>query len=229
MKFQTLKIVEIPLVQGRWRSNLQTRCRLPLAMCLPSFIAITKTDLEISETKCYFRPLKWPPFPDVKVLWGRIRRKGALTPSNVPTKFCWNNQNTLRKSAKMWFQTFKMAAIYQGQGRLMLNSRGRCPLPLSMSLLSFGGLNKIDLDKSAKMWFQTLELAAIWQGHDRLRSNSRTRCPLTLAMSPPSFVGITKIHWKKSAKCYFRPLKWLQFPKIKVVWGQIPRKGVPQP
>ena len=30
-----------------------------------------------------------------------------LTPSNVPPKFRWINQNKFEKRAKMWFQTFK--------------------------------------------------------------------------------------------------------------------------
>ena len=46
--------------------------------------------------------------------------KALLTPSNVPTKLYWNNQNRVwRKVQKFQFHTLKMATISQGQGRLM--------------------------------------------------------------------------------------------------------------
>ena len=40
---------------------------------------------------CNFRPLKWPPFPEVTV---------PLTPSNVATKFRLNNQNRFGEKFK---------------------------------------------------------------------------------------------------------------------------------
>ena len=45
----------------------------------------------------------------------------------------------------MQFQTLKMAAISEGQGRLRSNSRTRCLLPLVKPLPSFVEISKIDL------------------------------------------------------------------------------------
>ena len=50
--------------------------------------------------ECDFRPKKWLSFPVVKVVYGQIRRQGALTHSNVPTKFRWNNQTRLGEKRK---------------------------------------------------------------------------------------------------------------------------------
>ena len=40
---------------------------IPLVMSLPSFVGITETDLEKMQ-KCNFKPLKWLPVPEVKVV-----------------------------------------------------------------------------------------------------------------------------------------------------------------
>ena len=78
--------------------------------------------------------------------------KVPLTSSNVPTMFFVGITRTeLEKSAKMQFQTLKMAAISQVQGRLRSNSQIICPLPLAISLPSFIGITKIDWEISAKM------------------------------------------------------------------------------
>ena len=50
--------------------------------------------------KSNFWPLKLPPFPEVKVVWCQIPRQGAPYHSDVPTKFCWNNQFRLGENAK---------------------------------------------------------------------------------------------------------------------------------
>ena len=47
----------------------------------------------ISDPKCNFRPLKWPPFPEIEVVWIKFTDKVPLTPSIVPAKFHCNTQN----------------------------------------------------------------------------------------------------------------------------------------
>ena len=114
--------------------------------------------------KCYCRPLKWP-----AIFRGQgcprsnlyTRCPLPLTPSNVPTKFHWNNQNRFGEKCKNAISHPKMATIPRGQYRLKSNSRTRYPLPLVMSLPSFVRISKIDLEKSAKMWFFRFKIGAV--------------------------------------------------------------------
>ena len=99
-------------------------------MSLTSFIGIAKIELR-NVKKCYFRPLNWLPFPEVRVTWGQIRGQGAPYPY---LSFVEITKTQLEKSANMWFKTLEMAAIVQGQSRLRLNLRTRCPLPSAKSL-----------------------------------------------------------------------------------------------
>ena len=49
----------------------------------------------------HLRPLKWPSFPEeVKGVEIKFMDKVPLTPSNVPSKFDWNNQNRFGKKCK---------------------------------------------------------------------------------------------------------------------------------
>ena len=59
----------------------------------------------------------------------------------------------LVESAKMWFQTLKMAIVSRRKGHLRSFSRTSCPLPLPMSLPSSVQITRIDWEKSANMWF----------------------------------------------------------------------------
>ena len=50
--------------------------------------------------KCNFRPLKWPIIAGSRSFEVKCTDKVPLNPSNVPTKFRWNNQNTDGKQCK---------------------------------------------------------------------------------------------------------------------------------
>ena len=97
-----LKMATISRGQVRLRSNSRTRCLLHLAMshqfssqkgCLRSNSQkkVPHTHSNVSTKfhwnnrkrlgeKSDFRPLKWPPIPKVKVVWGQIYRQGAPYP-----------------------------------------------------------------------------------------------------------------------------------------------------
>ena len=91
--FQTLKMATISRGQGPLRSNSRTRCPLPLAMSLPSSVGMTKIDWEKSAKK-WFQTLKnGHHFLKSRLFDVKFADKVPLTPSDVPTKFCFNNQN----------------------------------------------------------------------------------------------------------------------------------------
>ena len=92
------------LVQKKWKIQFQTlgeshlksysrtRCHIPTAMSLPSLVGITIKNLEKSE-KCYFRPVNGRHFPQSRSFEVKFADIVPLTPSNVPAKFCSNNQS----------------------------------------------------------------------------------------------------------------------------------------
>ena len=114
------------------------RCLLPPAMSLQSFARITKTHLEKSAKMC-FQTFKMTAISrGQRRLRSNLWTKCLLTLAmSLPIKLCWINQNRLEKSAKMWLQTLKMAAITRGRGRLRSNSQTKWSLPLAMSLVPF--------------------------------------------------------------------------------------------
>ena len=57
-KCTNFKMATFSRGRGRWRSNSRTRCLLPLAMCLPTFVGITRLDLENS-AKVLFQTLNY--------------------------------------------------------------------------------------------------------------------------------------------------------------------------
>ena len=124
---------------GCLTSNLRTRCLLRLAMPLPTFDGITKINLEIS-AKMLFQILKMATICRGQ---GRLRSTSWTrchsTPSNVPTKFCWNNQNRIGEKCKNTISDPK-------NGRHFPRS-----LPLEMSLPTSVAITKIYWEKSAKM------------------------------------------------------------------------------
>ena len=187
-------------------------------MSLPSFVAITKIDLEKS-TKMQFQTCKMATISPRSRSFDNFPRsrsftdKVPLTPSNVPTKFHWKN------SVKMQFQTRKNNCSF-GRSRSF-----EVPFADNVSLTtsnvwesppSFIGIAKTDLEKCAKMLFQILKLATISPRSRSFEVNFMDNVPLTPAMSLPSFIGISKIEFEKCVKSYFRPLKWLPFPEVKV-------------
>ena len=140
--------------------------------------------------KCNFRPENGRHFPGSKSFEVKFADKVPINPNNVPTKLCWNNQNTVEEKYKNAISDLRIAAISLGLGRLRSNLWTECSLPLAMCLPSFVRITKTNLEKSEKMLFQTLK-----NGRHFKRSRS-----LSLAISLPSFVGITKIDRRKSAK-----------------------------
>ena len=76
--------------------------------------------------------------------------KVPLAPSNVPTKFRWNNQDRSREKCKNVISALKIATNTRGWGRLRWNSWTLCPLPLAMSLPSFVGKTENRLGEKCK-------------------------------------------------------------------------------
>ena len=94
-----IKLECLPQAQGHLRSYSRTRCPLPKTISLPTFIRITIIDFE-KIVKCDFSPLKWPPFPKVKVVEVKFADKVPLTISNVLAKFHLNNHDRFGKRCK---------------------------------------------------------------------------------------------------------------------------------
>ena len=88
-----------------------------------------------------------------------------------------------------FFQTTKMAAISQDQGRLRSNSRKNVPLTPSNVPTNCRWNNQNRFEEKCKMFFQTPKMAAIFQDQGRFHGKM---CPLPLAISLPSFVRITR-------------------------------------
>ena len=71
-------------------------------MSLPSFAGITKLkmDLEKSAKNVISDPETGRDFPGSRLLEVNFVDKVPLTPSNVPTKFRWNNHNRFGEKCK---------------------------------------------------------------------------------------------------------------------------------
>ena len=79
------------------------------------------------------------------------RGQGASDPSNVPTKFHWNNQNRFGEKCKNVISETKNDCHFPRSRSLEVKFADKVLLTLAMSLPSFVGLTKIDLEKSVKM------------------------------------------------------------------------------
>ena len=93
-------MVAISRGQGRLRSNLQTRCPLPLAISLPSFDEVTRIHLEESAKVLLSDPKNVRHFPRSRWFEVLFADKVPLTPSYIPAKFRRSNQNRLGEKCK---------------------------------------------------------------------------------------------------------------------------------
>ena len=100
---QTFKMAAISQAQNHLRSNFADKVPItPRAICLPSFIAITKTYFSKKVQKCDFRPLHYSPYSRGQ---GRLkshsRTRCASPLAMSPKGFAEKSRLDLEKSAKI--------------------------------------------------------------------------------------------------------------------------------
>ena len=125
-----------------------------------------------------------------------------LTTGNLPTNFCWNNQNRFGKMCKNVISDSKNGCHFPRSKSFEVKFAKKVPFtPINVPTM-FGWNNQNRLGEKCKnvISLKTLKMAAISQGRGRLMSYFWKRCPLSLAMNPPSFDGIPRIDLEKCAK-----------------------------
>ena len=128
MQYQTVKMATISRGQGRLTSNSQTGCHLTVAMSLPSFVGISRIDLEKSAKNSISNHKNGRHLPKSTRFEVKFTNKASLTPSNIPTKLCWNNQNRFGEKCKNVIFLFKMAAILLNLQQLASRGGGFKPI-----------------------------------------------------------------------------------------------------
>ena len=135
--------------------------------------------------------------------------KLPLTPSNVPTKFCCNNQTRFGKKCKHIISDPKKGHHFPRSFEVKFADK--VPLTNSNFFIEFHLKNQQMFGEKWKNVISDPKNVRHFPSSRyikcSLRSNSWTWCPLPLAISLPSFIWITKIDWEKSAKMWFQTLK----------------------
>ena len=99
MWFQSIKMAVISWDQGRLIWNSPTRCLSHLTMSMPGVVGITKKIWRKLQN-VISEPKNSPHFMKSKLFEVKFTDKVILTPNNVPTKFCWNNQRRFEEEWK---------------------------------------------------------------------------------------------------------------------------------
>ena len=132
-------------------SNSRTRCLLPIAMSLLSFLGIKKKKTFGENCKNVISDLKnGRHFPSSRSFEVKFTNKVPLTPSNVPTKFCWNNQKRLGEKCKNVISDFKNGCHFPWSRSFEVKFADMVPLSSSNVSTKFHSNNQNRLGEKCK-------------------------------------------------------------------------------